>query len=310
MTSLLTDALRAIAKGFHVFPVEPGGKTPIRIYQDRSEEDAPWTIKWSEVATNDPNKILEWWEWCPTANIGIACAPSGILVVDCDVAKTDNNLAGTEWEYLHGLLGPHVDGEMVYDQVAQKYAGHDGVAEAFNTYRVRTRSGGVHLYYHWPEFVKASQASIARGVVDIRCNGGERGGYVLGPGSTVGGEFYVEQTPSAKPIRPAMPWLIELCRDKPKPVAPLGRGRDVIQQPRNMNFSGLADTVRSAPDGNLNNSLLWAARAMCADGATEAEAVDLLAPVYVECRGRGGQRQAESTIRSAFRLQSAKGYRG
>lgn len=77
-------------------------------------------------------------------------------------------------------------------------------------------------------------------------------------------------------------------------------------QPKSANFSGLVDTVRTAPDGNLNNSLLWAARAMCADGGSEEECIDLLAPTYVNCNGRGGYRQAEQTIRSAYRLQGRK----
>lgn len=303
--TMLNYAAKLVGMGMHIFPVEPNAKTPIRIYQDRSPEDAPWTIKWSEVATNDINKVVEYWTWCPSANIGVACAPSGLLVVDCDVAKSDGNLAGTEWSWLHEKMGaPRVDGEVVYYHVAMKYACRAAVEQAFDTLTAETRSGGLHLYYKWPEGVKASQASIVRGVVDIRCNGGERGGYVLGPGSTINDQSYriIEEAP----IAPAPAWLVELCRDKPKPTAPLGAAADVIRQPRNANYSGLVDTVRCAADGNLNNSLLWAARAMCNDGATEAEAVDLLAPVYVALNGRGGQRQAESTIRSAFRLQRGK----
>jgi hypothetical protein len=309
--NLLPEAVNLVQRGFHIFPVEPNAKTPIRIYQDRSAEDAPWTIKWSEVATNDINKVIEYWTWCPSANIGVACAPSGLLVVDCDVAKSDWNLRGTQWEGMHSGYGmlvpkdtPRIDGEIVYAAVAKHYGDFFGVNEAFDTLIAATRSGGLHLYYRWPEGVKASQASIVRGVVDIRCNGGERGGYVLGPGSTIDGNGY--RIIEDRAIAVAPPWLVELCRDKPKPKAPLGRAADAISQPRNANFSGLVDTVRCAPDGNLNNSLLWAARSMCADGATETEAADLLAPVYVQCGGRGGQKQAEATIRSAFRLQRGK----
>jgi hypothetical protein len=300
---LLNDAFAAVAKGHHIFPVEPNGKTPIRIYQDRSAEDAPWTIKWSEVATTNLAKILEWWTWCPTANIGVACAPSQLLVVDCDIAKTDENLKGTQWEYLHAA-SPRIDGIVVYEEVALKYGGPNGMADA-HTYAVDTRSGGLHLYYWWPAEVKASQASIVRGVVDIRCNGGERGGYVLGPGSQIDGAYY--RAPEAEyPIQPAPAWLVELCRDKPKLPQPLGSRADVIQQPRNMNFSGLLDTVRCAPDGNLNNALFWAARAMCNDGGSEDECVNLMAPEYARLNGRGGHRQAEQTIRSAYRNQSGK----
>jgi hypothetical protein len=45
---------------------------------------------------------------------------------------------------------------------------------------------------------------------------------------------------------------------------------------------------------------------MCEDGATEEECIDLLVPAAMECGLDGGERQAISTIRSAYRLQGAK----
>ncbi|WP_406527338.1 bifunctional DNA primase/polymerase [Streptomyces sp. I8-5] len=296
----LPDAVAAVQMGLHVFPVEPGAKTPIRIYQDRTAEEAPWTIRWSEVATNDLNTVVEWWSYAPDANIGVACKPSGVFVVDCDQPKRDGLLAGSAWEYLHDVLGPRVDGETAFDQVVQRYGGVEGVAEAFDTFTVATGSGGKHFYYRWPDGVHSSQDSIIRGLLDVRGNGGERGGYVLGAGSVTDKGPYVAET--FRQIRDAPPWLVELCRDKPRPVAP----RSPLAQPRSVSFGGLVAAVRTAPDGNLNNALLWAARAMCADGGTEEQAVELLAPEYVAANGRGGQRQAEATIRSAYRLQNRK----
>ena len=117
--SLLPYALEALAQGLWIFPVEPNNKTPIRIYQDRPKDDAPWTIRWSEVASNDVNKIVQWWTYAPMANIGVACKQSGMFVVDCDLAKADDLLKGTPWEYLHELFGARVDGETLWDQVAE-----------------------------------------------------------------------------------------------------------------------------------------------------------------------------------------------
>lgn len=299
-TTLLPDAVRAIRQGLWVFPVEPMEKTPARIHQDKSKEDAPWTVKWSEVATNDINTIVRWWTYAPDCNIGVACQPSGIFVVDCDQPKRDGILTGTPYEELHKVLGPRVDGETAYDQVVCRYGGVEGLPDAFDTYTVATGSGGKHFYYRWPADVHSSQDSIIRGLLDVRGNGGDRGGYVLAAGSRTTKGVYVAE--KVRPIRVAPPWLVELCRDKPRPAPP----RNPLAQPRHMSFGGLAQAVRNAPDGNLNNALLWAARAMCADGGTEEQAVELLAPEYVAANGRGGHRQAEATIRSAYRLQNRK----
>ncbi|MGW6260350.1 bifunctional DNA primase/polymerase [Streptomyces sp. NPDC055085] len=298
--SLLNNAVACALRGWHIFPVEPNAKTPIRIYQDRSPEDAPWTIRWSEVATTDLNQIVKWWTYAPTANIGIACKPSRLHVIDCDIPKTDGVLTGTPWAYLQEFLGPRVDGETLYDQVAQRYGGGEALTTCFDTYQVAIGSGGLHLYYRWPDGVQSSQDSIVKGVLDVRGNGGERGGYVLGAGSGTDRGGYVQKL--GRPVRDAPGWLVELCRLRTRPAPP----KSPLQQPRSASFAGLVNTVRTAPDGNLNNSLLWAARAMCADGGSEDDCINLLAPVYVECGGKGGERQARATIRSAYRLQGRK----
>lgn len=297
---MLIEAVKAVQMGFSIFPVEPDAKTPIRIHQDRTKEDAPWTVKWSEIATNDINTVLEWWSYAPYANVGIACKLSGIFVVDCDRPKRDVLLRGTPWEYLHELLGPAVDGETVFDQVAQRYGGTQALASVFDTYTVATGSGGKHFYYRWPSGVQSSQASIVEGLIDVRGNGGERGGYVLGAGSaTHNGRYVIEHGAS---VRDAPGWLVRLCTE----VVFQRRDRGLLSQPRNLNFGGLVTSVRLAQPGNRNNTLLWAARAMCADGATEPQAEALLVPAALDCGLDGGERQALQTIRSAYRLQQRK----
>lgn len=300
--TLLPYALAALDRGLHIFPVEPGEKTPIRIYQDRPKEDAPWTVKWSEIATNDVNKVVEWWTYAPMANIGVACKPSGIFVVDCDQAKTDDILKGTPWEYLHELFGPRVDGETLYDQVAERYGGTDAIADAFDTYTVATGSGGKHFYYRWPPEVHSSQDSIVKGLLDVRGNGGERGGYVLAEGSITSSGRYGDGDGESVPIRDAPSWLVSLCRYREAPRRP----KPPFDRPKVLAFNGLVETVRTAPDGNLNNAMFWAARAACQDGLTEDECGNLLVPEYVQLGGRGGERQAWQTIRSAYRNQQRK----
>lgn len=303
--SRLTAALKALSDGHTIFPTEPNDKTPIRIYQDRSAEDAPWTIRWSEVATDDVDTVVRWWVHAPEANVGIACKPSGLLVIDCDQPKREGMLNGTAWEPLHSYLGPLVDGETLYDAVVQRYGGAAAVEEAFDTYSVRTGSGGLHLYYRWPDGVQSTQDSIVKGLLDVRGNGGERGGYVLGAGSrTASGEYSVVRQ---RPIRQAPFWLVELCRERRPVSRPVSRRNDSpFSRPTVANFNGLIRQVRTALEGNRSNALYWAARAFCNDGATREQCEEALVPAYLEAGGDGGERQARQSIASAYRAQERK----
>lgn len=289
--SLLPYAVKAAQRGWHVFPVEPGEKTPHKLYPDK-----PWTLKWGEAATTDISKIVSWWEYSPQANIGIACKPSGLLVVDCDMPKRPYQLKDTPWSTLHDTLGPLVDGNDVLREMSRRYG--DDYSRLEHTYRVCTASMGLHLLYRWPPEIQASQASPVPGLLDIRCNGGEKGGYVLGAGSmTAKGAYLAEND---LPVADAPDWLIELCREKPK-AKPT---RPVYSQPGNASYSGLVEAVRLAPEGNRNNCLLWAARSMAEDGATLEEALTQLGQAAAEAGLFA--RDVEATIKSAFRLQGAK----
>lgn len=297
--NLLPFALAALRRGFTVFPVEPNEKTPHRLYPERPKEDAPWTLKWSEVATRDINAVARWWTASPMANIGVAAKPSGLLVVDCDQPKREYQLKGTAWESMHDRLGPWVDGNDVLREMCTRYG--DDYTRFEQTYRVCTASMGLHLYFRWPEGVTASQASPVQGLLDVRCNGGTKGGYVLGAGSVTQKGPYVEE--NSLPVADAPPWLVELVREKPKPARP----KSPYSQPRKSGgYSGLVEAVAYAQEGNRNNVLLWSARSMCEDGATEEEAIEVLLPAAAICGLDGGDRQAEQTIRSAYRLQQRK----
>ncbi|MFE6222936.1 bifunctional DNA primase/polymerase [Streptomyces sp. NPDC057854] len=303
--SLLGYAARAVSMGFSIFPCNPlGTEDPenpgqyIEKMPHLLRPGRPWKLKWGEAATTDMDKVIQWWQYSPDANIGVACKPSGILVVDCDVPKKQGLLRDTPWAYLHDRLGPLVDGTDVLREMCARFG--DTYERFERTYRVCTASMGLHLYFRWPEDAQASQASPVPGVLDIRCNGGSKGGYVLAAGSVTRKGSYVAE--NDLPIADAPPWLVELCREKPKPkpVKPL------FSQPGHASYGGLVDSVRYAQEGNRNNCLLWAARSMCEDGATEEKCVELLVPAAMACGLDGGERQALATIRSAYRLQGAK----
>ncbi|SOE25679.1 bifunctional DNA primase/polymerase [Streptomyces sp. OK228] len=304
--SLIGYAIGAIQQRLSIFPCNPAGtvcpesgdvidKQPHLLYPGTNK---PYKVRWPEEVTSDLDRVIEMWTWSPLANPAVAARQSGLLILDCDIAKAEYQLRGTAYEDLHEKLGPWVDGHDVLRAVCER---HGGDWEELNaTYRVTTGSMGLHLYFSWPPGVRASQASIVKGSLDVRGNGGQHGGYVLGAGSVTSKGRYVAE--NATPIAPAPRWLVELCREKPPPPKPL------FAQPRKTGgISGLVETVRNAEDGNLNNATLWAARAACGDSIPIDEAIEALANAYASANGRGGYRQGEATVRSGYRLQERKG---
>lgn len=79
--------------GWHVFPVQPGGKRPFGKLAHQGFRSA----------TTDVEVIVGWWTSVPRANVGIRTgAESGLLVVDVDGPEGYATLA--RWESEHGPL--------------------------------------------------------------------------------------------------------------------------------------------------------------------------------------------------------------
>lgn len=87
--SFLEIALACIARGWHVHPLKPGKKIPI-------------TPHGKNDATTDEEQIRAWWAQVPNANVGIACGPSGLCVLDIDQGLADA-AAFTAWRIAAGL---------------------------------------------------------------------------------------------------------------------------------------------------------------------------------------------------------------
>lgn len=71
MSRLRRSALRLAGAGLYVFPLRPRDKRPA-------------IEGWPDAATRDPERIAAWWAELPGANIGCACGPSGLVVLDLD----------------------------------------------------------------------------------------------------------------------------------------------------------------------------------------------------------------------------------
>ncbi|KAA0076133.1 DUF3987 domain-containing protein [Tardiphaga sp. P9-11] len=149
----LDVALGLAESGFNVFPLIAGRKEPVL------EED------WKVLATRDPVKIRAMWpEGKADRNVGIRTGvpllDGYLVVIDIDVKDgKPGRRAIAELEARHGPMEP--------------------------TLTFRTASGGEHRYFIVPFLVGSSNSKLGPGI-DVR----GVGGYVVGPGSTVGGKPY------------------------------------------------------------------------------------------------------------------------
>ncbi|MER5509534.1 bifunctional DNA primase/polymerase [Streptomyces sp. NPDC002766] len=238
--ALLHAALDAAARGWHVFPLRPGSKQPALhgAAQCRTTGDcADGHLKWEQRASTDPQRIVQCWETSP-ANVAIATGPSGLVVVDLDVAKDSS---GTP------------DGVTFFLALCER-AGQPWP----DTHTVRTPSGGMHLYFTAPPGTRLTNtAGKLAPLVDTRA----WGGYVVAAGSSIDGAAYEVTAP--RRIAELPQWLREALTQPPKPSTPSS-----IAQPRNASRRAQVAldreraAIAAAPEGQREETLFRAARSM------------------------------------------------
>lgn len=171
-------ALKLASLGFLIFPLRPGSKEP---FEGQS---------WKALMTSDPETIGRWFTEDPGINYGVCAGPDHVII-DLDIKPT-------------------IDGETAFLELACE-------AEDLDTplsFRVRTPSGGCHLYLSIPHPV--SNAHRLPHGIDVR----GAGGYVVGPGCRlVRGKCKAKDTPghyvaedSEAPVLPAPAWILEKLR--------------------------------------------------------------------------------------------------
>ena len=190
---LLSSALAAADLGWHVFPCSPGSKRPAL------------RESWQVIATTDPDRIRSWWAREPY-NIGIACGPSGLAVVDLDVDAGDAVDAGRDGR--DGPGGP-ASGAASLERLSRAH----GQRYPDGTYSVDTPSGGCHLYFTAPGTPVRNSAGRLGPLIDIRADGG----YVIGAGSRIGSRAYAARGDVLPLTLPFPGWLARLLADDPRP---------------------------------------------------------------------------------------------
>ncbi|OIK23572.1 DNA primase [Streptomyces malaysiense] len=222
------------ARGWPVLPLAPGRKTPAaNCARCQGAGHSPASCEcialghWCHgfhAATDDPDRIRRWWHIQPRFGVGVACGAAGLLVLDIDAHETP--LPQRE-RLLPGItIGEHVslDGlQHGFHSLALLAALRQEAdpAQDTGTLRVRTPSGGLHVWYRtkpgqtWLCSTGSSPRRALAWQVDVRA----QGGYIVAPNTTTASGRYEVQPGSRLPAE--LPgWLeTELVRTGHQPAA-------------------------------------------------------------------------------------------
>ncbi|MCX5310673.1 bifunctional DNA primase/polymerase [Streptomyces sp. NBC_00154] len=294
--ALLSAALDAAARGWHVFPLVPDDKPPaIR--------------NWAERATTDPERITRCWSHAPY-NIGIATGPSQLVVVDLDTPKGPDDLPPAGWSrpgISNGLavlltLWERHDPEGLGDLVmCEPFDGYCEMAPA--THIVKTPSGGMHLYYVAPGDAELRNTAGKLGwKIDTRAHGG----YVVAPGSTITGKPVPYTTVHEAVVKPLPGWIVEQLR--PAPLPPQQPITVALASDRRGKWlraavDGELERVTRAREGGRNKALYIASVALgqlVAGGEMGTSEVTEWLTAAARQAGQG-EREARRTIESGLR---------
>ncbi len=261
--ALLNAARWCASRDWWVFPLRPGDKRPA--FPDHKAENCTGTDPrcrgghqgWEPRATTDPGRIGRAWARTPY-NIGLACGPSGLLVIDLDKPKP-GEVPPPQWA-LPGVT----DGADVLAALCERH-GHDFPCE---TFMVRTRRGGLHLYFTAPPGIRLGNTNGRSGrglgwLIDTRGHGG----LVVAPGSFVDlpdgtGHYEVVYD---RPPAPLPEWLCALLSAAQADNPPAECRSAAADQVRDLDrYTATAlrreiERVRAAVEGGRNHALNKAA---------------------------------------------------
>ncbi|WP_442815245.1 bifunctional DNA primase/polymerase [Streptomyces sp. NBC_01298] len=332
----LTTALWCARRGWPVHPLAPGRKTPVGNCETcrsaghhRGACDCLRAGRWCHgfhAATLDPARIEQCWGSRPDLGIGVACGPADLVVVDIDahareLPDRDRLLPGV-------AISPDVDltglanGFHTLGLLAA-LRGAVSPADDASTLRVRTPSGGLHVWYRdhgghrWQCSTGSGNGRALAWQVDLRAHGG----YIVAPGTVTRAGVYEPVGPAREPA-PLPAWLArELERTghlspahvaAPRSVPPRARQAVIAAgggrgAPGRLLTGVLAEVVACAavPEGaafseKLNRAAYTAGGLVAAGHLTETDAAGLLREAAERARP-GQERRSGAVIRSGLR---------
>ncbi|MYV37528.1 DNA primase [Streptomyces sp. SID1328] len=204
-------ALWCAAQGWPVHPLAPGRKTPgANCPECRDHRHDPKTCPCLpdgrpchgfHAATTDPDRVNAWWDAQPAAGVGVACGPARLVVIDVDAHRAPvpdrmRLLAGIPIPDQVDLAGLASGFDTLALLAAYRRQPDPSLDET--TLRVRTPSGGLHVWYRnpWPDLefrcsVGSSTKVALAWQVDVRATGG----YIVAPSTRTGeGTYRAEGT--------------------------------------------------------------------------------------------------------------------
>lgn len=242
--SLKAAALAHAKNGFYVIPLVENSKRPL-------------ISDWQNRATTNSLQIDSWWTEHPNANIGIACEVSNLIVIDLDTSK--GAVPPSSWKEF-GVK----NGEDVFREICKKA----GDAQLFETYSVKTPSGGKHLYFY-DQNIAIKQGTEVNGWwrVDTR----SKGGYIVAEGSRLinsanGVTDHYRSIGNHSVVLNFPTWLRDELSSKPiresVMASPSNSTSSVSSDPKfSLEFaeqvlSERCTLIRNTPEGRRNQSLI------------------------------------------------------
>jgi hypothetical protein len=287
VTAQLVDAaLAAAERGWPVFPLVPGRKAPRR-------SAAAWECR----ATVDRARIARWWAAHPRDNVGIATGSAGLVVVDLDVARADEE-PPDQWP---GAAG----GADVLDALAVEHG-----ERLPATFTVTTPSGGRHLYF---ERLAGPELRSTAGRLGWHIDTRAAGGYVVAAGSAVAGRRYAVCDES--PPVPLPPWIGRLLAPPPttgvarparRPPAPPSRRRGYVAAALDGEVRRVLDAGPHTRNHALNKAA-WNLGRYVAAGVLPRHVVEDALCAAGEAAGyRDGSRAVAAVVRNALDARIAR----
>ena len=222
-----------------MFPVEPCDKRPMPTggLKDNGE---PYRLRWGQCATAEIEPLKRFWRQWPDANIGLACKPSGLVIIDAD---TEGLQAWTIFCADHALP---------------------------ETVTANTPSGGCHVIYKAVAGVTIGNHDLMRGV-NVRGIKGDGGYVVIAPSIHPNGKQYswsyglgpdeVEIAPLPAPLIEALQPRPVIIHEIPMPIRE-AVGNTYRERYAQRHFDFKLSDVRSAQNGHKHNALNTSAFAL------------------------------------------------
>ncbi|MFF8432400.1 bifunctional DNA primase/polymerase [Streptomyces sp. NPDC016566] len=331
----LATAQWCARRGWPVHPLAAGSKTPVANCSNcrvnrHSPADCPclrigtWCHGF-HAATLNQDRIQQWWGAHPEFGIGVSCGPAGLVVLDIDAHPAEPPARD---RILPGIpIGDHVDLTGLANgfhtlAVLAALRGQPSPANDTTTLRVRTPSGGLHVWYratdqrHWLSSVGSGPGRGLAWQVDIRAHGS----YIIAPGTTTRHGTYIPVGNTREPATLPL-WLAqELARTghlpaphvpAPRPVPPraqqavlaAGGNRNRVERTLASVLAAVKDCGRVTEGAGFSDVLNRAAYTLggliAAGRLTREDAEQALTETAVAARP-GQERRIEQIIHSGL----------